>query len=537
MQKSKRGEQSRWLSLLFICVSLMVISLDNTILNVAIPSISNQLGATATDLQWIVDAYILVFAALLLTMGSIGDRIGRKRSLQFGLLMFGLGSLAAALSTSTGMLIGARAFLGIGGATIMPATLSIVTATFTDQKERSKAIGIWAAVFGLGVGIGPLIGGWLLQRFEWNAVFFINLPVVVVAIVGGYFYIEESKDEHAPSPDIPGVILSIIGLFALVYAIIEAGFHGWSSENVMIAFVAALVFLGAFAIWESRTKNPMLPLGFFRNMSFTGANLALALVTFSLFGAMFFMSQFFQSVQGYTALEAGVRVLPMALVLVVASGNSSRVTDRLGIKWTVALGILLAGTGLFLISRLATADAPYEHILLGLIVLAAGMGTAMPPATDSIMGSIPVNKAGVGSAMNDTTRQLGGAMGVAVLGTVMNNTYLSQIQPVLEIPALQMLPEMASTAIRSSIQGAHIVAQNINIPIIGDSVAKQITDTANLAFVHGMTDAMLVGSFIMFGAVILTIVILPSKIRRPNEENAQVSELTTEAMPAPAIGD
>src|SRR5690349_13363908 len=250
--------ERRWLGLVFIGVSLIVISLDNTILNVAIPSISRTLGASASELQWIVDAYVLVFAALLLTVGGLGDRYGRKKMLQFGLVMFGIGSLGAGLSSTTNVLIATRAFLGIAGAAILPSTLSIISATF-PATERPRAIALWAAVFGLGVGVGPLIGGALLERFEWNSVFFVNLPIIVIALIGGARNIADSKDEYAPKADIPGVILSITGLFSLVYGIIEAGQKGWTEQTVLIAFVIAFVLLGLFAWWEARNPDAMLP--------------------------------------------------------------------------------------------------------------------------------------------------------------------------------------------------------------------------------------------------------------------------------------
>lgn len=519
-------QSNRWLSLLFICISLMVISLDNTILNVALPSISRELGATASELQWIIDAYVLVFAALLLTMGAVGDRIGRKKALQFGVAMFGIGSLAAALSVSTPMLIAARAFLGIGGATIMPATLSIVSATFRDPKERSQAIAIWAAVFAFGVGLGPLIGGWLLERFEWNSVFFVNVPVVIIALIGGYIYIGESKDESAPSPDIPGVLLSITGLFALIYGIIEAGIHGWTAQHVLIAFGVAAVLLGTFGWWESHSPNAMLPMRFFKNMSFTGANTALALVTFALFGSTFFISQYFQSVQGFNALESGARVVPLAAMLTICATFSARINQRLGVKVTVGLGIILAGIGLLYLSQMAHVDTTYSTFVIGQLILGAGMGTAMSPATNSIMGSVPVSKAGIGSAMNDTTRQLGGALGVAVLGTFANNVYLAHVN---SLELMNTLPTQAAEAIRSSIQGAHIVADRLNIPI----VSPLITDTANQAFVLGMTEAMFIGSIIMFGAAILTFAILPAEIR-PSTEDEPEPALAGQAIIEPS---
>lgn len=508
------GYANRWKALLFIGISLLVISLDNTILNVAIPSISRDLGASSSDLQWIIDAYVLVFAALLLTMGAVSDRWGRKRALQGGVILFGIGSIAAALSTSTEMLTVSRAFLGGAAAIIMPATLSIISATFPPH-ERPQAFALWAAIFGLGVGIGPLVGGILLEFFDWNAVFLVNLPVVVVALAGGAVYITESKDKDAPRLDIPGVLLSITGLFALVYGIIEAGETSWGSAHVLTAFAAAGVLLGLFAIWEYLTPHAMLPLHFFKNMSFTGANVAMALVMFSMFGTMFFLSQYLQSVLGYSALQAGVRLLPLALTLMVVSASSARVAERLGTKITVALGIGIAGTGLLLMSQILEVDSSYSTVMMTIILFSSGMGLTMSPATNSIMQSVPVSKAGVGSAMNDTTRQLGGAMGIAVLGTIMNNTYLEGIGAVQEILPATTPPEMIA-AITSSIQGAHMAAANA--PAAMSALAQQVVEVANAAFVQGMNEAMLVGAVIMFTASFLTLLILPSQVQRPKDD-------------------
>jgi len=518
-QSTLPGYANRWRAMLFIGISLIVISLDNTILNVAIPSISRDLGASASELQWIIDSYVLVFAALLLTMGAVGDRVGRKISLQVGLGLFALGSLAAALSTSTEMLIAARAFLGIGGAIIMPATLSIISATF-PPNERSQAIAIWAAVFGLGVGLGPVLGGWLLEHYSWEAAFLVNLPVAAIAIVGGQLYIAESKDESAPRPDIPGVILSIIGLFALVYAIIEAGQKGWTEPVVLEAFAAAVIFLGLFAWWENQAEEPMLPLYFFKNMSFTGANTALALVTFSLFGSVFFLSQYFQSVQGLNPLESGLRVVPMAVVLTISAAMSARLLAILGTKYTVALGIFIGSLGLLFMSQVYKVDTHYSTIVIGQILLALGLGTAMSPATNSVMQSVPVSKAGIGSAMNDTTRQLGGALGIAVLGTVMNNTYIDGVAGLKG--TLSTLPPMPGiddpfALVERSIQGANGLAAGLSQNPQTAPLAAQIHQTASDAFVHGMNNAMIVGAVIMMATAVLTLLILPAEIRHAED--------------------
>jgi EmrB/QacA subfamily drug resistance transporter len=520
-----QGNRRRWLGLLFICVSLLIISLDNTVLNVALPSISRDLGATNSELQWIVDAYILVFAAMLLTMGSVGDRFGRKRALQLGVAWFGVFSLMAALSTSSTMLIVSRALLGVGGATIMPATLSLITASFRDPKERAQAIAIWAAVFGLGLGIGPLVSGFLLERYQWHSVFLINLPVVVVALVGGQIFLDQSKDPNAPPPDFPGVALSITSLFTLVYAIIEAGVKGWGASNVVATFGIAAVLLSIFFWWENRAEHPMLPLYFFRNMSFTGANLAMVMMMFGMFGSVFFLSQFFQSVQGYTALKAGVLQFPMSIVIMVSAGMSARIAMRLGTKVTVGLGFMLAASGMLYLSEITKANTPYGIMFIGLGILGTGMGIAMSPATNSIMGSVPVNKAGIGSAMNDTTRQIGGAMGVAVLGTIMNNNYLHHVA------ALRSeIPLQAYDAVSSSIQGAHIAAQ-----VGGPAMAHAIIGVANNAFVSGMTEAMFIAAFIMAGASLFTLAILPAEVRCIEEECKEepVEAGAGEMVPAP----
>jgi EmrB/QacA subfamily drug resistance transporter len=537
--------QRRWLALAFICLSLTVIALDNTILNVAIPSIASQLGADATDIQWIVDAYILVFAALLLTMGSLGDRFGRKRALQAGLALFGVGSLAAGLAQTTEALIAARAFLGIGGAVIMPATLSIISATFPPQ-ERPQAIAIWAAVFGLGVGIGPVIGGLLLERFEWNAVFFVNLPVVIVAIVGGHYFISESKDEHAPPLDLPGVVLSIVGLFALVYGIVEAGAVGWTEPNVLAAFAAAVVFLGAFAWWEARSPNAMLPLELFRNMSFTGANIALALVTFSLLGGVFFLSQYFQSVLGYSPLEAGVRILPQAFMLTIMAALSARISARIGTKITVSVGILVAAIGFFYLAEIIAIDTPYSDIVIGQMIFAAGLGLSMSPATNSIMGSVPLNKAGVGSAMNDTTRQLGGALGIAVLGTIANSAYRRGLEPLIADlrTTLEALPTVSAEladnvigGIESGIQRAHAIATNPEIPLSSTPFAARVINESSAAFVDGMSTALFIGAIIMVGAAAFTLVVLPTVVRRPSADLLEGDQPASEQPLASPAGD
>jgi EmrB/QacA subfamily drug resistance transporter len=511
-----RAYKRRWIGLAFLGVALLIISLDNTVLNVALPSIANDLGASASGLQWIVDSYTLVFAAMLLTAGSMGDRLGRKKALLTGLLVFGAGSLACALSVSEGMLIGCRAFLGIGGAIIMPSTLSIITATFRDPKERAQAIAIWAGTFGLGMGIGPVIAGSLLAHFHWSSVFYINLPVVLIGLIGTYFFVQDSRDEAAPRADVPGLLLSIAGLFALVYGIIQAGRGGWTATSVIWSLVIAVVLLGVFAWREKRAANPMLPLAFFKNMSFTGANIAMTLVMFAMFGSLFFLGQYFQSVQGYSPFQAGLRLLPMAPVMMFMAVSSARIARRIGTKFTVSIGIMLAAAGLFYFSQVARVDTSYPVLLISMMVLSTGMAMAMSPATNSIMGSVPVRKAGVGSAMNNAARQVGGALGVAVLGTLMNNIYVSKVDAFTN--SLQVaLPPQVLDSITSGIQTAHIAAQHIS----NSTLSRSIVDVTSNAFVSGMKEALLVGSIIVALASLATLVILPSRVRPPAEEKQE----------------
>ena len=508
MEPADKAYQQRWRALIFMCVSLLVLSLNNNILNVALPAISSNLHASSSQLQWIVDAYILIFAALLLTMGSLGDRWGRKRFLIFGLLLFALGSMLAGLSKSTMQLILMRGFTGIAGAIIMPATLSLVSATFRDRKERSQAIALWAATFGLGVGIGPVLGGWLLMHFPWNSVFFVNVPVIGIALAGSIIYIVESRDEKAPPADLPGVALSIIGLVLLLFAVIQAGVKGWTDPQILQSMALALIFLAAFAFWESRARNAMLPIYLFKNMSFTGANFALTMIMFNLFGASFFLSQYFQTVLGRNALQSGMMLLPLAVVVVVTSAISNRVAERLGVKITVAGAILIAAVGLFYLAAVSDINTSYPPLLLGMVVVGIGVGTATGPATDSVMGAVPLAKAGVGSAMNDTTRELGGALGVAVLGTVLNGDFLHQLG---QLTILNILPPKTYATIASGIVGAHQFATYIPLPQVQQSFISYV----DRAFVSGMKEAMLIGAVVMVASALVIYLLLPAQIRRP----------------------
>ncbi|MCU1370519.1 MAG: drug resistance transporter, partial [Ilumatobacteraceae bacterium] len=413
----------RWIALGVLCMSLLVVGLDNTILNVALPRLSADLDATTSQLQWIIDGYTLVFAGLLLTTGSLGDRYGRRSALSAGLLVFVAGSIASAFATTPELLIATRSIMGVGAALIMPATLSLLTNIFTDPTERAKAIGIWAGVSGIGVAIGPMLGGWLLEHFSWGSVFLVNVPVVAIALPAGYFLLPDSKAANSPKLDVLGALLSIVALVSLVWAIIEAPAKGWTSPSVLGAFALGAATMAVFIWWQTTTDHPMLDIKFFRNPRFSAANLAVTLTFFAMFGSMFVITQFMQFVLGYTPLEAGIRSVPLALMLMVVAPQSTRLVRRVGTKLVVAGGLATVAIGLGVAST-ATPELGYVgRILPSQILLGLGIALAMAPATESIMGSLPRSKAGVGSAMNDTTRQMGGALGVAIIGSILATSY------------------------------------------------------------------------------------------------------------------
>src|SRR5262245_61883423 len=521
-----RAEERRWLILGVLCFSLLVIVLDNSILNVALPSIVRELGATNAQLQWIVDAYTLVFAGLLLTAGSLGDRFGRRPALQVGFAVFGLGSLASAMSTSATMLTFSRGFMGIGGAFIMPATLSIITNVF-PARERGKAIGVWAATAGLGAALGPLTGGFLLEHFYWGSVFLVNLPIVIFGLVAGVFLIPDSKDPSSPRLDPIGAILSIIGLALVLYAIIEAPRNGWTDTVTVVCFVVGGIVLLAFAWWELHSSHPMLDFNFFRNPRFSAASTAITLTFFAMFGSLFVFTQYLQFVLGYTPLQTGIRLLAVAIPMMIVAPLSPRFVHRFGTKAVVAAGMSLTTLGLILLSFVAV-DSSYASLVWRLVIMACGLALTMAPATESIMGSLPLAKAGVGSAVNDTTRQVGGALGVAVLGSVFNSLYTSSITDGLQGANL---PASAVTAAKDSLGGALAVAASI-----GGSAGEQLVNIAKSSFVDGLQAASRAGAIVTFIGVIVTILWLPAHARS-RDVALQAGEYAAEhpgGRPAPA---
>ncbi|MCW4005151.1 MAG: DHA2 family efflux MFS transporter permease subunit [Candidatus Bathyarchaeota archaeon] len=493
------------LALLVLCTVLFVIAVADTVLNLALPSISGNLGATATQLLWIVDIYLLVVAALQLAFGSIGDRYGRKRLLQTGLVIFGLGSLGAAFSTSADMLILFRSTTGVGAAIMMPSTLSILTDVFREPKERARAIAVWSSVFSLGAAFGPIIGGYLLGHFAWSSIFYLNLPIVAIGLVGSVLFLPESRDKNSPKPNLLSVILSTLGLMFLVYAIITAGECGWFSSNVLTSFGIAGLFLLGFVLWERRSANSLLPLSFFRNMSFTASLVALTLSTFALMSSILFFSQYLQSVQGYSPFITGISMLPLSVIVFITTLLSVKVNERIGAKLTISTGLSTAGCGLLFFSLTAATQNPYALTVIPLLLIAVGIGLVMSPATNAVMNSIPTSRAGIGSAMNDTTRQIGGALGIAVLGSIVNSTYLQQVTSSQTIAAL---PAHIAKAIYSSIQNAQIAAAQLS-----PDLAAEVINFTKQAFVDGLTHSVFTGALILFFAATTILLIFPSRTK------------------------
>jgi EmrB/QacA subfamily drug resistance transporter len=520
-----REYRLRWWTLLVLCLSLIIITLDNTILNVALPTIQESLSASTSQLQWMVDSYTLVFAGMLLTAGALGDRFGRKGALTFGLAVFAVSSAAAGLVDSAGALIAARAVMGIGGAFIMPATLSIITNVF-PAEERGRAIGVWAGVSALGIGIGPVAGGLLLEHFYWGSIFWVNVPVAVTAIVAGRFLVPTSKDPVAARLDPVGALLSIAGLTALAYAIIEAPDHGWTASSTFSGFALGVVLLAGFALWELHSSHPMLDFHFFENPRFTAASSAITLVFFGLFGATFVFTQYLQFVLGFDPLEAGIRLLPMAITLMIFAPLSARWVERLGTKVVVTTGMAIVTMGV-LWQLGATVDSGYPRFALGLVVMALGMANVMAPATESIMGSLPRAKAGVGSAVNDTTRQVGGALGVAVIGSALASQYRGGIATAAPAGAPVSLVDKA----QDSLGQALAVGTKV-----GGAAGTQLVEAAKSSFVDGMHAGILVAACATVIGAVVAALFLPARARRREEAEAPV-ETAAEVVPAVAGGD
>ncbi|MCU1483648.1 MAG: drug resistance transporter, EmrB/QacA subfamily [Actinomycetia bacterium] len=478
--------ERRWWTLAILCLSLVLIVLGNTVLNVALPTLQREIGATATQLQWMVDAYSLVFAGLLLTAGALGDRFGRKGFLSLGLTIFGLAALGATQATEPWHLIAARAAMGIGAAFVMPATLSILTNVFPPH-ERAKAIGIWAGLAGAGAAIGPVAGGLLLQHFSWSSVFYLNIPVVVVGLVGGALLVPTSKDPDGHPLDPVGAVLSIAGLTALIYAVIEGPNHGWLGSETLLTFGLAIVLLGGFGVWELRSANPMLDLKFFRNPRFSAASGAIMVQFMTMMGMFFVLTQYLQFGRAYSALSAGVHSLPMPIAMMTFATLSPKFVERFGPRKIVTVGMSTTGLAFVGLSMLDISSS-YALLAVFLFFIGAGAGLVMPPSTTSIMSTLPLGKAGVGSAVNDTTREIGAALGVGIMGSVLASGYQSSLKSTIAaLPAAAR--EQANTGFGEALQ----IAQRL-----GGSAGARLADAARVSFIDGMQVSLWVAAGLLF---------------------------------------
>ncbi len=413
-------ENKKWWTLMAVAFGLFMIMLDNTVVNVALPSIAKDLKISLSELEWIVTGYALVFAALLITGGKLADMFGRRKMFVIGLAIFSLSSLACGLAPNAGFLIGARAVQGIGAALMSPATLSIITATF-PPKQRGQAIGIWAGVSALALAIGPLVGGLIVDNIGWNWIFFVNVPIGVLGIVVSQLVIKESRDmSHEQSIDLPGLITSGLALFSLCYALIEGNKQGWASAEILGLFAAAAVLLAAFVAVESRQRLPMLDLSLFRIGSFVGANVVALLVSLAMFGVFFFVSLYVQNILGYSPTKAGAIFLPMTILIILIAPIAGRLSDRIGGRWLMGGGMTLLGSSLLLYQRMGL-HSTFWTLLPALIVGGIGMATVMSPMTSVAMASVPVDKAGVGSGVLNSFRQVGGALGIALMGAIVSS--------------------------------------------------------------------------------------------------------------------
>jgi EmrB/QacA subfamily drug resistance transporter len=504
----------RWWTLAVLCLSLFVIVVDNTIVNVALPTLVRELDTSTSDLQWVVDSYTLVFAGLLLTAGSLGDRFGRRGALSTGLAIFGVASAVAAFANGVDALVVARAVMGVGAALIMPATLSILTNVFTDARERAIAIALWSAVVGVAVALGPVTGGFLLEHFWWGSVFIVNVPVVIVALLAGRALVPTSRDPAASRLDLFGAALSIAGLTALVWAIIEGPELGWTSTGVVGVLAIAATALAAFAWWELRTPEPMLDLRLFRNPRFSAASGAITIIAFALFGFIFMATQYLQFILGYSALEAGVRTLPFAAAVMVTAPVSSKLVERFGTKAVVVAGLLAFAGGMAVVAGTSTGST-YGRVFLAMVLMGGGMGLAQAPATESIMGALPREKAGVGSAVNDTTRELGGALGVAVIGSVLSSLYDGRLAE----RAGTSVPAPALDAAKESVGSALVVANQV-----GGDPGGSLAAAARDAFVHGFTQASMVTAAVAVVGALVALRWLPARAESVDEATDERSE-------------
>jgi len=534
--------RSKPMILVALLLAAFLVNLDTTLVNVALPAMVRELHATTTELQWVVDAYNLVFAALLLTFGSLSDRFGRKGMLLAGLAVVGTASLAGGFTTTPAQLIAARAVMGLGAAMTFPATLSLISNVFTERTERARAIGLWGAVAGVAIAMGPIVGGWLLEHFSWHAIFIAMAPVAAVAAIVVALAVPTSKDPDAAGVDIPGLVLSSATMALLVFTIIQAPTYGWTAGRSVTGFAVSAVLLAAFIAWERRAAHPMLDVRLFRNMRFSAASGAVTVSFFTLFGFIFLITQYFQFVRGYGPLSTGVRLLPVAASVGVGSVAGTQLAVRAGTKLVVTTGMVAMAGFYGWIAATISATLAYGIIAAQMVVYGLGLGLTSAPATESIMGAIPRAKAGVGSAINDSTRLIGGTLGVAVIGSVYASVYASRLTTTM--PAA--VPAPVAAIAHQSVGAAYVAASTIAAlghPALGLALQHASTN----AFLRGLTvGALVAGSVTALGAV-LAVLFLPAQPATPTPHQTEQAKQardsqthtrasTTATSPRPEIG-
>ncbi|MEU1994021.1 MFS transporter [Nocardia gamkensis] len=495
----------RWWALLVLCLSLLVTVMANTSLVVAAPDMTTALGLSSSDLQWVVDSYTVPYAALMLVLGSIGDKYSRRGALVLGLLIFAAGSVMGSMVDETSLVIVARAIMGIGAAVVMPATLSLVVATF-PRSERTKAITAWAATSGLAVALGPLVSGWLLEDHAWDSTFLINVPIAVLAVFGALALVPPSKAEGMGRIDYIGGLLSIVTVGSLIYAAIEGPHSGWGVGPVTAAVVAG-VGLAAFVAWELRHPHPMLDVRKFALRPFSGSMLTVLFFFLGMFAVIYYSTQFLQFVLGYSALDTGVRLLPLAGAVFLGSAVTGMLTPKLGVKPIVVTGLAVGTAGMFLLTRI-DAGSTYGDWLAPLMMLGLALGLAISPATDTIMGSFPESELGVGGGVNDTALELGGALGIAVLGSLLGTAYRDELTDLVG----NRLPPEAMEIAKDSVGAGLAVAERVGQdPSAGPQQAQAAVDAVHQAFAHGVAQASLIGGIIMTVGTLLVLAVMPGR--------------------------
>lgn len=502
----------RWRVLAVLCVAVFAINVDTTIVNVTLPTLIKELGSSTSGLQWVVDAYNLAFAALVLAAGSLSDRFGRKGALMCGLVIFGVATTAGAFGTTTGQLIMARVSMGIGAAIIFPNTLSILTNVFHDRAERAKAIGAWGATTGMAVAFGPIIGGWLLEHFWWGSVFLAMAPAAAIALVLVIFLVPPSRDPAAPRMDLLGLLLSIVAIGLLIYTIIEAPLRGWSASGTVAGFAGAAVALVAFVLWERRVAEPMLDVELFKNLRFSAASGAISVAFFSLFGFIFLVTVYFQLMHGYSPFATGVRLLPVAFGMGIASGLGPTLAVRVGNKTVVGAGLGLLAAFLVWLST-SSADTSYLQTVGQMLMGSIGIGLSTAPATEAIMGVVPKAKAGVGAAVNDANRLFGGTLGVAVIGSVFVSIY---VHAIATSRAATAIPSNLLAQSKTSVGAALIAARKLAAS--NPHAATLLTASAHNAFFDGFRVGCLVAAGVAFAGAIFVVIFLPAYPTQSAEE-------------------